>query len=115
MNRDEIAAIRERADKATPGPWVAADDDETTLAIDAPNVGLFAWLDAEKHYEDAEFIAHARSDVPALLDEIDRLTAENNPARAGCPYRGWGHSQWTLTIALGQIWPTMAKSRQEPR
>ena len=76
----DLAAIRQRVEKATEGPWNTGFDyeknDPIVLApgyiehtIDYPltEVGL------EHGKADAEFIAHAREDIPALLDEIDRL------------------------------------------
>ncbi len=71
--------IRERAEKATPGPWYAADgwrggtfakflvQEPGELNGDGRYVGL---------PEDTEFIANARTDIPALLSTIDSLRAE---------------------------------------
>lgn len=73
MTPDELRAIRERAEAATPGEWKGLD------------VSLFyqeGWLangpiamSYEAAKSDAAFIAHARTDVPALLDEVERLHA----------------------------------------
>ena len=78
----DLAAIRQRVEKATEGPWYTGFDyekhDPTVIApgyiehtIDYPldEVGL------ENGKADAEFIAHAREDIPALLAEIERLNA----------------------------------------
>lgn len=84
MNTDELTAIRERCDAATPGPWklgrytvsgrVQIDQSET-----APKVNPLKWQRAticrESRENDATFIAHARADIPALLDEVTRLRA----------------------------------------
>ena len=76
----ELDAIEQRANAATEGPWEASAHDHA--AGDVPI------LDRTGHYlvicpdcgvrggyerADAEFIAHARSDVPALLAEVRRL------------------------------------------
>ena len=66
---DTLEAIQSRADKATPGPWAnygdlthevypknANEDDEPdNIAFEVPRLA------------DAEFIANARTDIPALL------------------------------------------------
>ncbi len=90
MTAEERAAIRERCEKATSGPWtvehrcVDCDDkvDETAgLGLEIvgppePMRGQFA-LSA-----DARFIAHARANVPALLDALDAAERERDEARA---------------------------------
>lgn len=81
MTPEELNTIRERCEKATPGPWTTdrptkpSDPDEfsrwvaicglggrTGVFADPPG-GQFPW-------NDAQFIAHAREDIPALLDHI---------------------------------------------
>lgn len=79
MTEQELEKIEARANAATPGPWgtgtgyeqskrgnyvhdghriVCAEQDETDCVLAT---------------EDAEFIAHARADVPALVAEVRRL------------------------------------------
>jgi hypothetical protein len=65
-NKLDLTAIRKRAESATEGPW---EWDESSNCIDAP--GFEVCIDAMNH--DAEFIAHARQDVPALIAEVERL------------------------------------------
>jgi hypothetical protein len=65
---------------ATPGPWW---DDEGAIAYERrPGDKRYVACDHEHHgccsAEDAEFIAHAREDVPALVAEIRRLRAERD-------------------------------------
>lgn len=74
MTREEIEAIRKRAEKATEGPWGASLDEWPG------NANLRHWVSTHwdglacaVSYEDAEFIAHAREDIPKLLVEIERL------------------------------------------
>lgn len=83
MTREQLDAIRARVEAATPGPW------EAGTAFCCPDCG---WVDGPKRtvcpvYEgtkrthtldanDAEFIAAAREDVPALLAEVERLNTE---------------------------------------
>jgi hypothetical protein len=70
-----IAAIRARADAATPGPWVAIREDafDTTYWITTPDVGIAEMSNASRPGENANFIVHARQDVPMLCDEVERL------------------------------------------
>lgn len=78
----QLAPIRARADAATPGPWRAlttgraggdhwqvCDQDQSVALIHASD-----GEDEERREPDAAFIAAARTDVPALLAIIDRLT-----------------------------------------
>lgn len=96
MNREQLEEVRKRASKATPGPWrIVLDDSESATTVwqrcestlhpedDSEQLGVYdeCCIDGGLHSEpfyreaDAEFVAAARTDVPALLDEIDRLTA----------------------------------------
>ena len=81
MNDAELAAIEARAAAATPGPWVRIRDHRWASDIyvhaDARHdVAGRPVARVNEHYTpdvDAEFIAHARQDVPALLAEVRRL------------------------------------------
>lgn len=73
MSGEEFAAIEARANAATPGPW-AGYEDETSgerylgLFYDGGNVQpITEWTGDQ---EDAEFIAHARTDIPRLLAAV---------------------------------------------
>ena len=73
INLKEIEA---RAEKATAGPWEKCEGWEQTdpgyfIATEAGGI-VFA-TDEEPTEFDAEFIAHAREDVPALIVEVERL------------------------------------------
>jgi FtsZ-binding cell division protein ZapB len=75
----DIDAIRRREQAATPGPWKAVDFGDDTDPRTAYGVwgkdddDLCIFEDVDTLLADAEFIAHARQDIPALLAEIDRL------------------------------------------
>lgn len=93
MTDAELAAIRERCEAATPGPWVydAGDEwqpkfgpfDDTGAGIVSEDRMREIVIGGHQDEQggavgvilnrDAEFIAAARSDVPALLDEVERL------------------------------------------
>ncbi len=68
-------AIRARCEAATPAPWEADDNDIWTADGDR-------FIGSPPRIADAEFIAHARTEIPALLDEIERQTAERDALAA---------------------------------
>lgn len=86
----DLAAIKARAEAATPGPWkVPIANVFVVVAPNAPHhnppEGLcppYPWRVVvepslnDPSAEDAEFIAHAREDVPALVAEVERLREE---------------------------------------
>lgn len=93
MNKEQLDAIKERANKATEGPWKIFEDSEVKAgcqigtAWDHPQakgpVGIVNLATSVTGGEikncvyiqsdDARFIAHARQDVPALVAEVERL------------------------------------------
>ena len=79
MNAAELAAIRARAAKATPGPWWARMHGDKVVAIESAPTPILenaesSGLDPlEVGEDDADFIAAARMDIPALLEEVDLL------------------------------------------
>lgn len=79
MTEDELKAIRERADKATPGPWVGGDGEYDDVCAAIPNSNDNAvYLIIECMYKnDVSFVAHARQDIPALVAEVERLQKNN--------------------------------------
>ncbi|MCA1571929.1 MAG: hypothetical protein LC798_16785 [Chloroflexi bacterium] len=80
MIEDELA-IRAREKAATPGPWTIDEsfevDDKGTRATFVK--GPLWWYDNYLESEaDAQFIAHARTDIPALLAAVDQLRGAAN-------------------------------------
>jgi len=79
MNAEQLNAIKERAAKATTGPWYyEVDGDlfangETVLT---PFVTKHDIPILKMKNDDATFLAHAREDVPALVAEVEQLQAE---------------------------------------
>ena len=76
----DLGAFRARAEAATEGPWTwashtTADGDEWAV-FDPADHALASNRDGWA--PDAEFIAHARSDIPALLDEVERVRVVRN-------------------------------------
>jgi hypothetical protein len=83
MNEQELQAIEERANAATPGPWTV-DDHPNDFAVIAPHPvesgnTYIAFIDgglSNDSRRDGAFIAHARADVPALIAEVRSLRAK---------------------------------------
>jgi hypothetical protein len=106
MDAEHLAAIAERADKATPGPWARVDMPWRTPELAAyvvtgrgdPHLGKLVasapevdeWEDKPGEFErlvageaDMAFIAHAREDIPTLVAEVRRLREEREAVRLG--------------------------------
>jgi hypothetical protein len=72
MSKDQIPQIAARVEKATPGPWVIhsprgyKNHIKTADGLYVMEENAYGW----RHREDAEFCAHAREDVPYLLNEL---------------------------------------------
>lgn len=77
MNDEDLSAIRAREQAATKGPWRQT----VSANVDIEDYNGNSLLNDNYAYEcvcnftrkDAEFIVHARTDVPLLLAEVDRL------------------------------------------
>lgn len=82
----DLDGIKARAEAATPGPWRA--DDSTVRTPDHRALAYEVLLgngDTRDGYPqclaDVAFVAAARSDVPTLVAEVERLTQERDEAR----------------------------------
>lgn len=98
MTEEQLLAIKERAEAATPGPWVFErpygmvllnytpkepricessylGSLANRLVCDMRSDWRYTYKDKDEPRANAVFIAHAREDVPALLAEVDRLRA----------------------------------------
>ena len=73
MKQEELQVIKERVAKATEGPWhrmfkvgieIHAENEWAPVISEDEGVAL---------YSDADFIIHARQDVPELIAEVERL------------------------------------------
>ena len=75
----DLDAIDARTNAATPGPWHGTHDE-----FGCVHIGDYGWcaggpnapeydVDSEQGYADAEFIAHARTDLPDAVAELKRL------------------------------------------
>lgn len=88
--RSLAVAARERADKATAGPWMQSDDRRGTAVVDGTRSITVCRHGADRvtSRENAAFVAASRTDVPALadalvaaLDEVERLRKVEAAAR----------------------------------
>lgn len=77
MTEEDLATIEARAERATAGPWEASANYliggwwvQDPVAKDREGEVLDGGSEA-----DCVFVAHARSDVPALVAEVRRLRA----------------------------------------
>jgi hypothetical protein len=77
MTNKELEAIGWRADVATPEPWESLtyecschEDGQDDNYVRGPRSTNGEVVMCER---DADFVAHARSDVPALVKEVRRL------------------------------------------
>lgn len=70
MTEEQLKAIEERAKAATPGPWTPKRLRQNDWHLRGPDGIVFAEVEDDA---DAAFIAHAREDIPALVEEVRRL------------------------------------------
>lgn len=87
MNAEQLQVIKERAKYATDGPWKVVKSEDSGVQIGTawehgqlkagvPIVTTGHGKDGVTVYinhVNAEFIAHAREDIPALIAEVERL------------------------------------------
>ena len=83
-----IKTIEDRANAATPGPW-----------FKAPGPDGYSWFDDLEDISNGDFIAHARTDIPALIAEVLRLQSlfEDKNATTKKNHEMNGTSEQTLT------------------
>lgn len=76
LTPEEVAECRERAERATDGPWEALGDEIVTYAVPrtaSHPVQTVAMSGVCIEEADAEFVAHARTDIPALCATVEAL------------------------------------------
>lgn len=74
----DLSAIRKRCDAASSAPWKWRDDGALMELASAEGYGLCGFditggAPPPPVTFDRDFIAHARTDIPALLEEVERL------------------------------------------
>jgi hypothetical protein len=92
VTEDELKQIEARCNAATPGPWRVDnwrdrelrfipndyDEDETNVQVGGPFGTSENPSQADK---DAEFVAHSRTDIPAMASALREAWAENEKLR----------------------------------
>lgn len=99
MNQQRIDEIRQRCEKTTPGPWISPfdasrmgdgnDDCNSIVNIEGETVVGVTYYDGPVLYAietDADFISHAREDIPFLLDLLSEQEREIEQLKAA---QGW--------------------------
>lgn len=84
LSVEELEQISGRANRATPGPWVALDGGSFGhwwVTPDGNPSKPYICPVVQQGLPDADFIAHAREDVPRLLDALVAVQAENERLR----------------------------------
>lgn len=78
----EIAEIKAREEAATEGPWSheGSGNVYTGSILAISSCGGEYGCHETLPQDDAHFIAHARTDIPRLLDEVERLRDELDDA-----------------------------------
>ncbi|HRI65923.1 MAG TPA: hypothetical protein PK156_16865 [Polyangium sp.] len=76
LTDDDLLQMQQRCDAATPGPWKSfiEDRDHESGSSFIQTAGADIELSGASE-ADYDFIAHARQDLPRLLDEVRRLRA----------------------------------------
>ena len=85
--RETLNRIRKQADAATEGPWELLGDGEY---VSGPGI-LVAPDDGGVTSADAEFIAAARTTVPALLDALEKVLELHQPVTDGMGFTEDGY------------------------
>lgn len=100
LTPEELAAIRDREQKATPGPWRWEPGVIKHYVVSANgelHMGVQEWHPLDGHTvpaaENCAFVAHARQDIPRLLAHIEAVEAalKRRNAWAGtvCGFLDW--------------------------
>ena len=82
MNQQRIDEIRARCKASTPAPWCFLLHDEKNKIVQVPIESANEYVSLVFGEADARFISCARTDIPAMLEYIGQLQAENAELRA---------------------------------
>lgn len=101
LTEEQLAAIKARAEAATPGAW-GIEHVERRIWAGNERVCFLFGQDRRQNENNGVFIAHAREDVPALLAEVERLRKQLDGLKKmaafsmGCT----SHPQWEKKYKL---------------
>jgi hypothetical protein len=78
LSDDELNQMEERCNAATPGPWRSFIERRdhysgNSFVMTGPPEDRGPDLDFASRDADYDFVAHARQDIPRLLEEVRRL------------------------------------------
>lgn len=77
MDAKQLAEIKAREQAATPGPWDADTPPYVTIQKSEYVINAICAVGVcEQNIKDADFIAHARTDIPALISEVEQMTKQ---------------------------------------
>lgn len=68
---DRIAEIKTRCEAATPGAWKHEEAADYSMIYDAQGKASDPLALVGSNTDDADFIAHAREDIPYLLEQLE--------------------------------------------
>ncbi len=80
MTNDKLQEIKDRIDRTTSGPWWY-DSYSTVFSGSGENTDIVCWVPQRERSADADFIAHAPSDIKALVTKVERLSNELDEIR----------------------------------
>jgi hypothetical protein len=128
MSDLDVEAIEARCEAATPGPWEWSERRQWLTGpdyadvIEPDDVDCGSWCQGgsskirwDRPEADADFIAHARSDIPALLTALSESQRENERLRIGLRdaisglenmARGEDDEHWYINPAKAVLAPT---------
>lgn len=107
LSAEGLAAIRQRLEEATPGPWDTAWNERAdggsvwTICTDVEDV---ATVDFGQRY-DAAFIAYAPTDIAALLATVEELRGLLEEARVYVDYMRIDYEEPADGAARVRRWP----------
>ena len=106
LSEAELTAIQARAALATPGPWHSQQGNNEGVV----RAGSAAVAYCRGHEANAEVIAHARADEPALVAEVRRL----HDALRDVLWHYEAVNRLTYGSRARGPWPTMRAKRYRP-
>lgn len=78
LSKEYLEEIRRRCELTTPGPWISFVEGRDHTSGDSVIIRGPEGSEEDLYLlggtaSDQDFVAHARQDIPLLLDEIERL------------------------------------------
>lgn len=104
MDAKQLAEIKAREQAATPGPWEYTDNGFDGYISSKNGDFLIGGEPCEgriEHDANTEFICHARTDIPALIAEVERLEDENEKMKpfyrvSDDTYKHWENAAFAM-------------------